>query len=238
VDGKSMLTIHGKTKYNGSLVQCKAVSVGVAVVQSENVTLYIQGTLGPVGDLKTSSGSPSVFVSWTAPFSLDVTDIWYTVFIYKYNVKDDVRPNAVPCTDCTEFVDTSYTFTPEHPSPCARYYFTVIPYNGAGQGQINSNVTGYAIDPGLNIVFKKSYINTNMDRITFIFAGDLGKVCFYMLHSMAHSIDFDDKSSNGRVVYHANVKFEPNMIVKNMTCDIVNAATKISLPVSFCKLFV
>ena len=43
VDGKSMLTIHGKTKYNGSLVQCKAVSVGVAVVQSENVTLYIQG---------------------------------------------------------------------------------------------------------------------------------------------------------------------------------------------------
>ena len=67
--------------------------------------------------------------------------------------------------------------------------------------------------------------------------GDLGKVCFYMLHSMAHSIDFDDKSSNGRVVYHANVKFEPNMIVKNMTCDIVNAATKISLPVSFCKLF-
>ena len=117
------------------------------------------GTLGPVADLKTSSSSVSVFVSWTAPFSLDVTgegsNIWYTVLIYEYNIKDDMKPKAVPCTSCAEIVDTSYTFTPQHPSPCIKYYFTVIPYNGAGQGQHSQNITGYAI--GKPIWFMEDY---------------------------------------------------------------------------------
>ena len=74
-------------------------------------------------------------------------DIWYTVLIYEYNVDDKTSPTAVRfnCTDCTDIVDTSYTFTPDYPSPCVQYFFTVIPYNGAGEGEPSPNTIGHAI---------------------------------------------------------------------------------------------
>ena len=96
-------------------------------------------------DVKISSDGTSVTIAWTAPFSLDVTnvdpDIWYSVLIY--NVTDE--PTTIPCTDCTNITDTNYTFTPDFPSPCHKYVFTVIPVNGAGQGG-SQNVTGYTIN--------------------------------------------------------------------------------------------
>ena len=83
-----------------------------------------------------SSGS-SVNISWTAPWSLDVTgvdhDIWYSVLIQ--NVTDEDRPTDIPCTDCTNITETHYTFTPDHLSPCHVYNFTIIPANGAGLGE-------------------------------------------------------------------------------------------------------
>ena len=82
-------------------------------------------------------------MSWTAPFSLDVTgvdpDIWYSVLIY--NVTDEENPTAIPCTDCHSLTQTHYIFSPHYPSPCHKYTFTVIPYNGAGQGEISQNLT-------------------------------------------------------------------------------------------------
>ena len=79
----------------------------------------------------------SINVSWSAPFSLDVTDvdpdIWYSVLIY--NVTDEENSTAVPCTDCHNLTQTHYIFSPDYPSPCHKYTFTVIPYNGAGQGE-------------------------------------------------------------------------------------------------------
>ena len=97
------------------------------------------GLLPSVGDLTFKSGS--IILSWSAPFSLDVTgvdpDIWYSVLIY--NVTDNLT--AIPCTDCTDITETHYTFTPDYPSPCHKYIFTVIPLNGAGQGHSSGNVT-------------------------------------------------------------------------------------------------
>ena len=85
----------------------------------------------------------SVTISWTAPFSLDVTgvdpDIWYSVLIY--NVTDENSPTAILCTDCININETHYTFTPDYLSPCHVYLFSVIPFNGVGQGESSPNVT-------------------------------------------------------------------------------------------------
>ena len=97
--------------------------------------------LASVGDLTANSDISSIIISWSAPFSLDVTgdgpDIWYTVLIY--DVTDN--PTAIPCTDCTDITETHYTFTPDYLSPCHKYIFTVIPLNGAGQGHSSGNAT-------------------------------------------------------------------------------------------------
>ena len=84
-----------------------------------------------------AKNASSVTISWSAPFSLDVTDvdpdIWYSVLIY--NVTDENNPTAILCTDCINITETHYTFTPDYLSPCHVYNFSVIPLNGAGQGE-------------------------------------------------------------------------------------------------------
>ena len=109
-----------------------------------------------MGDLRASSNASSVTISWTAPFSLDVTgvdpDIWYSVLIY--NVTDENNPTAILCTDCTNITETHYTFTPDYLSPCHVYNFSVIPVNGAGQGESNTYVSGYVLNcKYISIVF-------------------------------------------------------------------------------------
>ena len=105
--------------------------------------ICISGPPSSVTNLKAiiNSGS-SVNISWTAPWSLDVTgvdhDIWYSVLIQ--NVTDEDRPTDILCTDCTNITETHYTFTPDHLSPCHVYNFTIIPANGAGLGE-RSNVS-------------------------------------------------------------------------------------------------
>ena len=95
-------------------------------------------------DLEIVSNTSSITVSWSAPFSLDVTgvdpDIWYSLLIY--NVTNEDNPRIIPCTDCTNLTVTHYTFSPDRPSPCHKYAFTVIPYNGIGHGT-QSDIVGY-----------------------------------------------------------------------------------------------
>ena len=104
--------------------------------------------LSAVGDLRANSNASSVTISWTAPFSLDVTgvdpDIWYSVLIY--NVTDENNPTAILCTDCINITETHYTFTPDYLSPCHVYNFSVIPVNAAGQGERNAYVSGYVLN--------------------------------------------------------------------------------------------
>ena len=102
------------------------------------------GLLLAVGDLEAKDNATSVTISWTPPFSLNVTgvdpDIWYSVFIY--NVTDENNPTAILCTNCTNITETHYTFTPDYLSPCHVYNFSVVSLNGAGQGESSGNVTG------------------------------------------------------------------------------------------------
>ena len=111
-------------------------------------TVTALGLLSAVGDLRASSNASSVTISWTAPFSLDVTgvdpDIWYSVLIY--NVTDENNPTAILCTDCINITETHYTFTPDYLSPCHVYNFSVIPVNGAGQGESSPHVSGYVLN--------------------------------------------------------------------------------------------
>ena len=113
------------------------------------ITVYISGRLSSVGDLKTERYVLWINISWTAPFSLNVTDVdpdvWFSVLIY--NVTDKDNPTAVPCNDCINITETYYIFTTEHPSPCHKYNFTIIPYNGVGQGERNKTIT--ATFPGI-----------------------------------------------------------------------------------------
>ena len=105
----------------------------------------LTGQLASVGDLTIDNNAASINISWSAPFSLDVTDvdpdIWYTVLIY--NMTDET---TVSYPNCTNINETYCVFSPDHPSPCHQYTFTVIPFNGAGQGESSQNVTGYTID--------------------------------------------------------------------------------------------
>ena len=93
--------------------------------------------------MEVTYGATSVIFSWTPPFSLDVTDvdpdIWYSVLIY--NVTDENNPTALLCTDCINITEANCTFTPDYLSPCHVYLFSVIPFNGAGQGESSHNVT-------------------------------------------------------------------------------------------------
>ena len=105
----------------------------------------MQGLLAEPGNIDVMSSSNILNVSWSAPFSLDVTgvdpDIWYSVLIY--NVTDEENPTAVPCTDCHNLTQTHYIFSPDYPSPCHKYTFTVIPYNGVGNGTASESIVGY-----------------------------------------------------------------------------------------------
>ena len=162
------LTIPARAEYNNTRVQCVVVKLGdpPVEVESETAILKVQGItyvsiysmnrcysdilglLSAVGDLRASSNASSVTISWTAPFSLDVTgvdpDIWYSVLIY--NVTDENNPTAILCTDCINITETHYTFTPDYLSPCHVYNFSVIPVNGAGQGESSPHVSGYVLN--------------------------------------------------------------------------------------------
>ena len=121
---------------------CDKWSVTETIIIANIKTIFIPGLLAPVSNLITYTGSvSSIIISWSAPFSLDVTDvdpdIWYSVLIY--NMTDE--PTVISCTDCINIIETYYTFTPDYPSPCHKYILTIIPFNGAGQGQSSENVS-------------------------------------------------------------------------------------------------
>ena len=90
-------------------------------------------------------GKTSINVSWTAPWSLDVTgvdpDIWYSVIIY--NVTDMNNISTIQYNDINE---TRLLFSPDYIGFCHGYHFSVVPVNGAGEGERSQNVTGYLIN--------------------------------------------------------------------------------------------
>ena len=92
--------------------------------------LYI-GRLAPAGDLRVTESSVlptgSVLVSWSPPFSLDITDsqpdIWYTLTIH--------TPEQAP-TNHYNITETSYNFTLPHANGDI-FEFEVTPFNAFGR---------------------------------------------------------------------------------------------------------
>ena len=115
---------------------------------------FASGLLSAASNVSATSDASSITISWTAPFSLDVTgvdlDIWYSVLIY--NVTDENNPTTISCIDCINITETHYTFTPDYLSPCHVYNFSVIPVNGAGQGESSAYVTASIMaDDGMSV---------------------------------------------------------------------------------------
>ena len=98
-----------------------------------------------MGGLRADNGQDSIILSWSPPFSLNVTgvdpDIWYTVLIS--NVTDGDNPIDVSCADCHSLTQSNYVFTSADPSPCHKYNFTIIPENEVGEGSSSEPVIGY-----------------------------------------------------------------------------------------------
>ena len=94
--------------------------------------------ISKVVDIRVRSSSSSVTVSWTPPFSLDVTDVhpdvWYSVLIYNMTDENSTTDNL--CTDCMDINETYYTFTHEYFSHSHVYNISIISLNGAGEGAI------------------------------------------------------------------------------------------------------
>ena len=113
----------------------------------------------------------SLTISWTPPFSLDVTgvdpDIWYSVFIY--NVTEENKPTAILCTNITEI---HYIFTSDYITHCDVYSVTVTPFNGAGQGESSPNVTRcadahFTLLPLLPLQYTQSLL-VNLSKVKFL----------------------------------------------------------------------
>ena len=130
------VNVKSMSYYFASFPQDEAVQSCMIVITCKHYT----GLLSSVSDLRAESSSDSITITWSAPFSL-LPDIWYSVLIS--NVTDEDHPTAVPCTDCHNLTQTHYTFSPDPPSPCHKYTFTVTPQNGGGQGESSQPVVGY-----------------------------------------------------------------------------------------------
>ena len=99
------------------------------------------GLLASVGIVSVVNGSNSIYLSWSPPFSLDVTgvdpDVWYTIQIS--NVTDEDNPVTIEeYSNHTQLYVNNNTF----PSPFFKLSFVIIPQNGAGAGNKSDPVIG------------------------------------------------------------------------------------------------
>ena len=126
-----------------------------------------------VSNLKTESLGQVIYLTWNAPFSLDITgidpDIWYRVDITVGNDPFNNSSDSIPFN--TYFVNVQeFNFTHDNAnfmvdnktSTSVIYQFQVTPINGAGNGSTSAPVTGYFSGRELLVLlllknFKKNY---------------------------------------------------------------------------------
>ena len=81
--------------------------------KNDNYIVYLLGEPGPVEDIHVTDSPPDfLLVSWTAPFSLDITDsdldLWYSL-----SILTPTSGSLLPftCPDCQYITDTSYNLS-------------------------------------------------------------------------------------------------------------------------------
>ena len=83
-------------------------------------------------------------LSWTPPFTLDLTDVdpdlHYMIEITSTVAAEDRF--TISCDDCS----TGYKFTANSSSPCDSFTFVVVPVNAAGNGTPSDPLQGSFIE--------------------------------------------------------------------------------------------
>ena len=112
---------------------------------------FTPGLLDAVGDPQVNLVNGSLCLSWTPPFTLDITnverDLYYIIEIT--STADAETPSTISCNNCS----SEYKFTVSNSSPCESFTFIVIPVNGAGNGTPS--------DPFLGSFIQGRYTNRN-----------------------------------------------------------------------------
>ena len=116
----------------------------VCVCVYRNIVCILNADLlDPPGTLTVmNTNSGDIKLTWTPPFTLDITDVDpdisnYTVYIINTNTSNT---GTVSVTELDEsgVVETEYTFTGlpgEDPDPCHVYQFSISAWNVVGEGE-------------------------------------------------------------------------------------------------------
>ena len=92
------------------------------------------GLLAAVGSLEAYPRQTFILLTWTPPFSLDLTgidpDVFYYVEVYNISTGGTLFINSY------KVLESDFNFTLPSPSPCDQFEFRVIPANGAGNGSM------------------------------------------------------------------------------------------------------
>ena len=114
-------------------VQFSCTPPFICGIHMNNILVYT-GQLSAVGDLSVISNANSVTISWSAPFSLDVTGvIWYSVLVY--NVTDENNTAIIFNFNVTT---RRYTFSFHCPQ---KYLISVVAFNDVGLGTSDGSVS-------------------------------------------------------------------------------------------------
>ena len=99
------------------------------------------GTLASVGSLTVTSEATSIFLNWTAPFTLDISGVGHDITYCVEMSYTDCGINTTVCgmnkTDCG-INTTELTFPKPPMSNCNNASITVTPVNVVGPGMPNT----------------------------------------------------------------------------------------------------
>ena len=97
--------------------------------------IFIPGLLSPVGSLKLNlTSAPFISLTWTEPFSLDITGVDSDITCYCVDVVIDMLSSSTRPSNCgIDNAGFQYTFPPSR--GCHKsYLFIVVPMNVVGIG--------------------------------------------------------------------------------------------------------
>ena len=102
----------------------------------QTMNCHYIGYPAAVGNLTVHSHQSSILLTWTPPFSLDITgvdpDLWYCVEVYHIS-----RRGAPLTTNCSVY-EPQFYFTAPNQSQCDLFEFRVIAVNRVGSGSLVS----------------------------------------------------------------------------------------------------
>ena len=95
--------------------------------------MHCLGRLSAVGDLTRTLTPPNIILTWTPPFSLDISGVSPDVTYCVRAEADGLQPETRCGIESAEFL---YQLPPRH--WCYNYFFTVTPQNLVGMGNSTS----------------------------------------------------------------------------------------------------